>query len=328
MDTIAVRIETPAAQPQERLNRLLWLRLAAGLLLLFALLTFKVRASEIAAAVSSSTMGWIVLAGSLHAAGLLFSACRWRMLLLSQGRRAPLSALLRLYLAAGFFNYVLPARVSGDFYRVAGAKNISPSLFTRIAVVSVEGFSSICALLLISAAALALDPSMPIHVHRAAFSALCAGAASIAFLLFSRRLHERLKTWAAGAPRLLQAAGVLSRFAHARWKVSAAFLLSLLLQLNVILYYYWICRGLGAAVSFSHLCLTVPLVVLVQLLPLTPNSIGVREVTSVFLLGHIAGVAAPQTLALCLWDYVLSFAYALLGGILYLTRNEMQPPRH
>ena len=321
MDSIAIQVETTSARSQERLSWWRWIRLGTGFLLLLGLLTFKVRVSEIAAAASRCSMTWILLAGSLHAIGLLLSALRWRMLLQAQGREAPLRALLRLYLAAGFFNFVLPARFGGDLYRVAGARSFHPSLLTRFAVVSVEGFSSICALLLISSAA-ALNPSMqPFFVPGAAFAVLCAGALVIALPLFSRRFTERLKAGAASFPALYQAADVLSRFAHARRKVGAAFLLSLLLQLNVILYYYWICRGLGVAASFSHLCLIVPLVVLVQLIPLTPNAIGIREVTSVFLLGRIAGIAAPQTLALCLWDYLLSYAYALVGGILYLTRR-------
>lgn len=324
MDQIAFRIETDSFSPQNRLKRRHWWKLLAGLMLLAGLLLFKVRVSEIAVQLRHSILPWIVLAGSLHVAGLFISALRWRLLLRAQGQKTRLMPLLRLYLSAGFLNYFLPTRVGGDIYRAAsGCKSTLP-LVTRFAVVFVEGFSSFCALLMICAAAATLDPS---QAHAPQFTNVLA-VVSLVFLLFAPVLCcHRFTGWlrnragestGRASALLVQTGEALSGFSHARGRVSGALFLSLLLQVNVILYYYFIFRALAAGVSFSHLCLVVPGVIFIQMIPLTPHAVGVREVTSVYLLGRFAGVAGSQTLALCAWDYVLAFSYALLGGILYI----------
>lgn len=327
MDQIALRIETNSVPPQNRLKGWHWWKLPAGLLLITGLLLFKVRASEIAVQLRHSILPWIVLAGSLHLVGLFLSAFRWRLLLLAQGQKTQLTSLLRLYLSAGFLNYFLPARVGGDFYRMASACKSTLPLVTRFAVVFVEGFSSLCALLMICAGATALNsPLAHIAKPTTVFACLCLLCLALAPTLCDRRFTGRLRKEPSGPPGkvravLMQTADVLARFSDARWRVSGALLLSLLLQVNVVLYYYFIFRALGAGVAFSHLCLVVPGVILIQMVPLTPNAVGVREVTSVYLLGHFAGVAGSQTLALCAWDYVLAFSYAVLGGIFYILQR-------
>jgi uncharacterized membrane protein YbhN (UPF0104 family) len=64
----------------------------------------------------------------------------------------------------------------------------------------------------------------------------------------------------------------------------------------------------------------MPLLICVQLIPLTPNGLGVREFTYIYLLGSV-GVNEAQAVAFSLWDYILSFLYGILGGLLYLTKK-------
>ena len=61
-------------------------------------------------------------------------------------------------------------------------------------------------------------------------------------------------------------------------------------------------------------------VVVVDALPLTPNGIGVREFSYIYLLQPL-GVSNAMAVAFSLWDYILTFFYGLIGGILYLLKK-------
>jgi choline kinase len=77
--------------------------------------------------------------------------------------------------------------------------------------------------------------------------------------------------------------------------------------------------GLGLEVTFLALCLVVPLVWIVRLLPVSLNGIGVGEGAFVFLLGLFA-VPKGQALALALVVLGLQSSLALVGGLLLVIR--------
>ena len=64
----------------------------------------------------------------------------------------------------------------------------------------------------------------------------------------------------------------------------------------------------------------MPILICIQLLPLTPNGIGVREFSYIYLLKPF-GVSEALAVAFSLWDYILTFFYGLIGGLLYLVKK-------
>jgi uncharacterized membrane protein YbhN (UPF0104 family) len=72
--------------------------------------------------------------------------------------------------------------------------------------------------------------------------------------------------------------------------------------------------------SFLETCIVMPILICIQLLPLTPNGIGVREFSYIYLLKGL-GVTEGMAVAFSVWDYILTFAYGVVGGILYLFKK-------
>lgn len=304
-----------------------WLKLAVGILIVAVLLLFKVNAADIGAAFIQSNMLWIAAAGALHIIGLLLSAYRWQILLAVFEVRAPLWDLLQSYLIGGFFNNFLPTRVGGDVYRMVDSKRYSGSLLRPFAVIIVERLSGIYGLLLIGVAAVAMYPRF--HEVRALgialFALTLAGFLAILVFYGSERFASWLKRMAEKLPRkisghALSAFDAFWHFSNSKGVVLYAFILGLALQFNVILYYYFIARGLGVDLSLMEASIVMPILICIQLLPLTPNGIGVREFSYIYLMKPF-GVTKEQAVAFSLWDYVLTFAYGLIGGILYLTKK-------
>jgi uncharacterized protein (TIRG00374 family) len=269
-----------------------------------------------------------LLAGALHIIGLVLSAYRWQLLLAAQQVEAPMFDLLQSYLIGGFFNNFLPTRVGGDIYRMVDSKKYSGSLLRPFAVIFVERLSGVYALLLIGIAAVAFYPRFE-EVKPLAFALF--GLALFGFLcmlLFygSPRFGEWLKKITAKLPaklstKILSMFDAFWYFSRSRAVLAYAFVLALLLQANVILYYYFIARGIHMSLSFQEAAIVMPILICIQLLPLTPNGVGVREFTYIYLLAPF-GVDRAMAVAFSLWDYILTFFYGLIGGALYLLKDQ------
>ncbi|HSE43585.1 MAG TPA: lysylphosphatidylglycerol synthase transmembrane domain-containing protein [Acidobacteriota bacterium] len=305
-----------------------WLKLAAGIILVVLLFLFKVNFAEFGSQLQQSNPRWIIAAGLLHIIGLLLSAYRWQILLAVHDVKAPLVDLIQSYLIGGFFNNFLPTRVGGDVYRMVDSKKYSGSLLRPFAVIVVERLSGIYGLLLIGIAALSFYPRLSeIRGFAIALLALTIGGFLAIFLFYgSGTFANLLKKLVSKLPVKIstKAAGLLDafwEFSGAKGVVLYAFFLGLLLQANVILYYFFIAQGIGMSLSFLEACIVMPILICIQLIPLTPNGIGVREFSYIYLLQPF-GVSEAQAVAFSLWDYVLTFAYGIIGGILYLLKKE------
>ena len=304
-----------------------WLKLAAGLVLITLLLTFRVKISDVGKEVAQSDPFWIVLAGGMHNIGLALSAYRWQLLLSAQAVEAPFWGLFSSYLIGGFFNNFLPTRVGGDVYRMVDSKKYSGTMLRPFAVIIVERLTGIYGLLLIGIAALAFYPRFqevkPLAI--ALFTLTVSGFLAVFVFYGSDRFGAWLKRVVVRLPekvaiRLSSVFDSFWHFSRAKSLVFFAFLLGLLLQFNVVLYYYFIARGLHMPLSFLETCIVMPILICIQLLPLTPNGIGVREFSYIYLLKGL-GVTEGMAVAFSVWDYILTFAYGVVGGILYLFKK-------
>jgi hypothetical protein len=83
-------------------------------------------------------------------------------------------------------------------------------------------------------------------------------------------------------------------------------------------------RSLGMAVSLGYFFVVVPLVGLVESVPVSIYGIGLRDVSYVYLLG-LAGVPKPQALSLSVLYVVLTVVYALFGGLVFALRGPLTP---
>jgi uncharacterized membrane protein YbhN (UPF0104 family) len=93
--------------------------------------------------------------------------------------------------------------------------------------------------------------------------------------------------------------------------------LSLLFRFGYVFGLYVQSLALHVPVSFVWLMMAVSLIAVVTSLPLSLNAIGIQEGAYVFFLG-LAGIAAPQALALALVSRGVRLAVSLMGGVIYL----------
>jgi len=93
---------------------------------------------------------------------------------------------------------------------------------------------------------------------------------------------------------------------------------ALLLWLFPFLYAYLLALSLGIEISFMLICISLPLISLIDLLPISISGIGTRDAALVYLFG-LESIAPEQTIAFSLTYLIFSYWFiALLGGICLL----------
>ncbi|MDX1414361.1 MAG: hypothetical protein R3293_09220, partial [Candidatus Promineifilaceae bacterium] len=79
---------------------------------------------------------------------------------------------------------------------------------------------------------------------------------------------------------------------------------------------YSIAQALSVDVPFTLFPLFVPLIALINLLPIAFNGLGVREGVYLFLFVPV-GVLPQEAIAMSLAFYFLRFSAGVIGGLLY-----------
>jgi len=306
----------------------LLLKIVFSFSLIVLIVLKKAPLREIGNSLKEARLWWIGLSFSLHSFGLLISAIRWQILIKAQGDQASLGYLAKSYLAGNFFNLFLPTRFGGDVVRVWDGSKPSKSLLKSTAIVLVERLTGIIVLLCfalgISLFRLEVARELPVIWISLTVGLLGLAAILSFFLPFSARLIG-----------LLPERGMLSRikkkifefreiiliYRDKKTALFKALFWAFLLQVNVILHYYFVGKALSLNIPFFDYFIFIPIVLLILTIPVTINGLGLREFLyiSVFALYGIASSGAVS------FSFIADIAFALIigivGGIIYAFRR-------
>ena len=96
--------------------------------------------------------------------------------------------------------------------------------------------------------------------------------------------------------------------------------LSVLLQINVVTFYWALSQALGLEINYGSWFVIAPIAIFVMMIPLSINGIGVREAIFIFLLSQW-DVTNSTALALAWLEYGIFLAFGLVGGLVYMLRK-------
>jgi uncharacterized protein (TIRG00374 family) len=302
--------------------------------LLLGYLLYKTDLPTIWTALKTANPIWIVVSFSLHIIGFLLTAYRWQMLLAVRGAHFSAWYLVRSVFIGIFFNNFLPSTVGGDVFRAYDTAQKVGSKTEALTIVFVERLTGIFALGLFALVALLLGFS---HVGQISIIWLVLGGLVITFLGFLAAMNPRfarLVKIVFNHPEMLknpvlqkvqaklkQIYDALSVYNRARRVMAIAFLLALLLQINVILHYYFIAYAMKLPVPLWYFFLIIPIVTIVLMVPISINGIGTREMVY-FLLLQQFGVTRPEAIVFSWIAFGMILVQGIAGGIVYALRKD------
>jgi uncharacterized membrane protein YbhN (UPF0104 family) len=279
------------------------LKLAVSVILAFLIL-WKFPISEIIANLQNVKLGWFFAAFLFCELTIINQAFRWHYLLIVPKEQKPGFGTLLKYTAIGyFFNLFAPGGVGGDVYRsVALGRSIIANNVASVFINKVSGLLALCLLFWL---ALPYSEKIPEQAvwFMAAVSLFLIGLCI--FIIFNP-----LKKGKIG-----EIAGKLREYRAYPFRLLAAVLGSLLMQLLIIFNQISLFYAVGIDVPIALVFVIVPVTILITTIPVSFNGIGVREWTMISL--TIASINSEQLLASMLLGYAIVIVQAIRGGIIF-----------
>lgn len=291
-------------------------------------LATRVDLHGVLAAMAAIGPGEVLAILALQLLNTALKSYKWQKLLAADGIHLSHPTVFASYMVGTFFSIFLPTSVGGDAVRAVDAARRSGrrvATVTSVAADRVLGFVAIGMIGLVSLAAGAASSLKP--EIRLGGALLYVGVLVASSLLFARwpleivrRLHvpgfptiERVARSATQSLDAYRQSGRLLELA----------LLSVAAQGIVVVVVYMLARSLEIDAPLSYFFAIVPLVGLVESIPISIYGIGLRDATYVSLLG-LLGTPQERSLSLSVLYVALSLLYALLGGVVFLFRRSPQ----
>ncbi len=309
-------------------------KLLLGFALLAGLLMWEGNAQRLWTIFRSMRPGDVLV---LFVVGLVMnwiSCLKWRVFLKERGTSVSLFRLLNLYFIGKFFNNFMPSMVGGDLTRTYLLGRQIKSQSQSFASVFLERLTGLIALILLVICFSLADPDLLSEPK----IGIAVVAVSLALVLFIGVLLKRgFIDWAEmklGSIHFVPVVfGNIKRVQHdiiyfrGKYKVLAAamaysFGFHFMTSVNV----YLCCLAIHVYPSFLDIAVITPIILLLNIIPVSPNNIGWWEWTFSFLLVE-AGTGPAEGLAVALILRAMSLLFSLAGGALFLFEKSGRKER-
>jgi hypothetical protein len=254
------------------------------------------------------------------------SAWKWHILLRSDGLEISLVTLTGSYLIGSFLNMFLPSNIGGDSYRVIDIMQRSKDGMRSAASVFADrlsGFLALVTLSLISSIFVVLKTKdmLFFYLPLAIFSFLV----GLIWLLYNQKvIRECIRMFGLHRFNILtenieKIFLSFSRYGSRFDTVAKVMAISFSFQSLVIVIVFLLAKSLGVSISFFYFSAFVPLISLMEALPISIYGVGVRDIGYVFFFGSV-GMGDLQTRSLAVLFLMMAIVYSLFGGIVLLIR--------
>ena len=308
------------------------LLLVFKLVLTVGLLTYLLRSVDLSDVVRHVVEGQhslFAVACLIYAVVVVLSTLRWKILLDAVGTSPSFKVLGQSYLVATFFNNFLPSNVGGDVVRIRDAARSAGSHTASLTIAFLDRAVGFAALYVIAGTAYFAAGSLVRGLAGARVILL--GLTVLFTVLGAIFLRPGVVTFVVDRIGLRQFSWVYEKFESVQGAVNAfrakksalveAFLLSIVLQLLGITYFYTVARALRIPLGFSVCLLMVPLCSLIQAIPISFNGWGLREGVYVIYFTQV-GLPRESALAFSIVAAGLVVILSITGLFVWLARKS------
>jgi hypothetical protein len=255
-------------------------------------------------------------------------AWRWLLLLrpLTADAPPPLGAVMRVFFISTFVGTALPS-VGGDAVRALSMRRHAVPGATAVASVAMDRALGVVAILLLGLASLV---AFTAPVPRGVFVILLLGGLAslgLALVIFSDAVAGLAVSLAARLPgawvrrvsqSLLEA---VRAYRHHHGILATVTAASVCVQILRVLQAWCLGRALGIDVALTTYFVSIPVILLIMLLPVTINGLGTGQAAFLWTFGA-AGVSRPEAFALSVLFIALGIVGNLPGALLYLVGGD------
>ena len=266
---------------------------------------------------------------------LVLGVVRWRFALQAQGLSVSWKRTAQISFVAHFFNSVLLGSNGGDlmkaWYAARDAQNKKTGAVLTVVVDRLIGLWAMllfaCAMMLFNRDLLSGD-SWTRWLPWVVIAMMLAGSVVLgtAFWGGVTQRWSGARVWLRRLPKgqwLEDTLDSCRLFGQSRFFVAKSLAISMLLNAACVAQFIVLAQGMNLSVAPRMMFVAVPIILCISALPITPNSLGIRENLFVHMLAMPAIKVDPTAaLSLSLLAYAGSLFWSLVGGLVYLTMKD------
>ncbi len=254
----------------------------------------------------------------------VISARKWQLFLRADDVDLPLWNLTVSYLSGTFCNLFLPSSIGGDSYRIydiarqsrqavrSAASVFADRLSGFVAMVTLSLISSIVVMMIFGSARFVVIPSLLLLIFFFIVFVMARKEQVGKFMNLTRL--NRFDTLNHFIDKLFIS---FENYGRRRGLLGRVMTLSFLFQILAIMIVYLMARSLGADTPFYYFSAFVPVIMVMEALPISIYGIGVRDYGYVYFFTQV-GMGDLQTRSLALCFMTISICYSLIGGLFFL----------
>lgn len=313
-----------SAKPQGSIKTPAWLRWAVSVVILVVIFT-QVDFSVFGRIAAQAKPSWLLVGMLMIFLEQVAVALAWRAMLATKEYHVPFIAMLKIMLAANFLGFVFPSSAGSDVVKVVGLSRYidnAAEALSSLFIFRVMGYVLLFAIALVAATLFSHRlPDEPLieAISLALVIGFVAGGAAVIFARPALGVAKKILTnlnMPGVYSKLKELYESLSFYIRHEGAMTKALAGSFFMQVDRIVYVYIIALALGLDVDAVALCVFVPIITAMTMLPVSISGIGVREGAYVVLFGYV-GLSAGQALSLSICGFALDIAYVLIGGLVY-----------
>ncbi len=274
---------------------------------------------------------WVVLAIALALSDRLILSYRWQQLLAARGVDPGFGRVLRVQLVAGFLGSFLPTSLGVDAVRMTALCRAGEPAPVVIGATLVDRATIVLATLIFGSLTILLITETRLTEELQQAVVVCT---LFALGMLALILHPRVRRFArqaitrhvpkSAAEKITQiAAATLAYRSNGPLLVRIALITAVLFAVR-ILFVKALLLACGVDVPVRALALTIPVLWIILMLPVTVGGLGVQDAGYVALLG-VVGVGAPVAVSVSLLEHVISRLISLPGALLVGSSNPRRP---
>jgi uncharacterized protein (TIRG00374 family) len=303
-------------------------------ILLFLFILSRIDIPSLIAIFSSINLLLLILAIAVNSIAVVMKSYKWKIIVNTVNDRFSLQDSIRAFLIGFSLSILTPAKL-GDFIRAYYVKNDRCSTGKALSTVVTDRLIDIVMLVSIAGVGIFLFSYLyHIEILSVAILLLLFAGITIGIMIFLNKdiLSKLLRPFfnLFVPPNLRQK---VSEYYHefydglfAFYRHRSAFCLALIVALASwvppFMYGYVLAQSIGIPISLSFFVIVIPVISLLDLLPISISGIGTRDAALIFLF-KLQGVSAESAVAFSLLYLFMSYWLVALAGAVFWIKNPV-----
>lgn len=255
---------------------------------------------------------------------------RWFVLVQAKGIRIPFWDIVKIYFTSAFLGLFMPSSVAPDFIRVYMATKhecTMPDALSSVFLDRFIGFLTLSGLSFISSVFAFSFSNIIIVSPWIIVAALGPLLAALSIMIAIKHDYSYIKSHVSYG-MVIKLINLVYDFRNSmdsyKHHISSIKLVTFVCVINHIIYIlttYVVALAMNINIPFLYLCITVPLVSFLTMVPISLAGLGIQEGATIYFFSQI-GVSSQGAFAIAIMIRIMITLGCLPGGILYLLGSD------